>query len=63
MGKPKAGWSIALYVECPYCKGEVDLVCHPEFWEKTSIEIAAECEDVRVICPECGHEFLVDTVY
>jgi hypothetical protein len=37
----------------------------PDFWvnQPEELEISQRIEDLDVVCPECGHEFKVDTFW
>lgn len=69
MSEPiEANWDISLNVDCPGCKSYVDLLNASDFWEyNRTIEIGqhgtAETDALDVVCPECGHEFVVKCVY
>lgn len=59
-----AKWSISLNCDCPNCGRRVNLLDRPGFWDDTGI-VAAEwgtdaTQDMRVACPLCGDEFVVD---
>ena len=63
----EATWALNLFCECPGCKQDVDLLDSDDFWEGRKI---APCEhgtertrNMRVSCPNCGHEFHVRCVY
>jgi len=63
-----ATWNLNLYCDCPNCKEHVDLLDYPDFWDGRSHLKACEnnsihSENVDVICPKCGHEFIVDLEY
>ena len=60
---PVATWHISLDVECPKCGEDVDLTDYDDFWVDSSIEPAETVQGYDVICPECRHEFEVDTQY
>lgn len=67
--KPIAAfWSMSLDCECPSCKKDVDLLNLPDFWHHHSGLVACEnsterSRQLEVVCPECGHEFVVDCQY
>jgi endogenous inhibitor of DNA gyrase (YacG/DUF329 family) len=66
--KTYASWSLSLDCECPGCHKYVDLLDDSEFWDcHQSLKICEsstdKSRDVEVLCPECGHEFLVDLEY
>lgn len=62
MEKIEAQWSASLDCECPSCKEDVDLLQHPDFWDgRDNLDIAKTVKDLEVVCPECGHEFEVNT--
>lgn len=62
--KIEAVWSASLDCECPACKEEVDLMEEPDFWDgKPELQIAQDVKGLEVVCPKCGHEFEVDTVW
>ena len=64
MEKIEAVWSALLDCECPACKEDVDLMEYADFWEgRSDLQIAQEVEGLEVVCPKCGHEFKVDTVW
>jgi endogenous inhibitor of DNA gyrase (YacG/DUF329 family) len=60
----KAYWSIRLDAECPHCKEEVDLLDVDDFWDGKTFQCVehgtAKTRNVRVFCPECGEDFVVD---
>jgi len=63
-----AVWSMSLDCECPSCKEDVDLLRYPDFWSGRGDMIACEngterSRNLEVVCPECGHEFVVDCQY
>jgi len=65
--KTTAQWSLSLDCDCPHCKEFVNLLDTPDFWRDAEFE---PCEynthktrDVRVICPACNEEFVVDLEY
>lgn len=61
MTMARAVWTLELNCECPKCEKEVDVVDTPDLFDRFM-----PCEskkDVGVVCPECGHEFVVETVY
>jgi predicted RNA-binding Zn-ribbon protein involved in translation (DUF1610 family) len=62
-----ATWYLRLKVICPGCGEVVDLLDDPDFWDS---HICEACEhntprttDMEVVCPECKHEFKVNTEY
>ncbi len=59
--KITASWSIHLHVDCPACKEWVDLLDLPDFWDGRSIQAGESQQGVEVTCPECGHDFVIDT--
>lgn len=59
----KAYWYIRLDAICPNCKKEVDLLEYNDFWYYNDIELGQRDHDVDVICPNCEHNFKVDTEY
>lgn len=67
MSKNKATWNLELYTDCPNCKEYVNLLDYADFWDGRQLEIAENgterSSDVRVVCPECGQEFIVDLEY
>jgi len=59
---------LRLDCECPSCKEDVDLLRYPDFWSGRGDMIACEngterSRNLEVVCPECGHEFVVDCQY
>lgn len=65
--KHYATWSLSLDVECPECGEYFDLTDDDDFWDGGKMSC---CEhntpsttDVRIECPKCEHEFLVDFDY
>jgi len=62
---PRAQWTIELHADCPACKEYVDLLQYADFWDGRGKELQTgqNKENVEVVCPECGHEFIVDCVY
>jgi DNA-directed RNA polymerase subunit RPC12/RpoP len=57
----QAEWVIELNCECPSCKKDVDLTVTDDFWD--GLQPAEDRKDMEAVCPECGHEFIVDCVY
>jgi Zn finger protein HypA/HybF involved in hydrogenase expression len=60
-----ATWVVELNCDCPKCGEEyVDLLEQPDFWDGRSLDIAEHdtdrSNDLEVVCPKCGAEFLVD---
>ena len=67
-GHPTATWSVELNADCPKCEKFVNLLDYADFWEwHSKIEIGEHgtdrSSDVKVNCPECGHEWEVDLGY
>lgn len=56
-----ASWDISLNCKCPFCITHVDLTEY-ESWDYHIIQPAEE-KEIEATCPECGSEFLVQTVY
>lgn len=63
MANPIATWSITLDVDCPECGKCVDLLEYPDFWDGRKMEFAQRVNDEEVVCPECDHQFKVNTVW
>lgn len=67
--KLTATWRISLDCDCPKCAAWVDLLCYPDFWDmhKDNFQVGEHStknsRDLGVVCPECGHEFMVDLEY
>jgi len=61
--KITAFWNINLHADCPACKKWIDLLDLPGFWEGRNIQAGASQQDMEVTCPDCGHDFIVDTEY
>jgi len=64
----RATWVIHLFVECPHCKEDVDLMDDPDFLsDNPALKVGEHGTDLSsnldVTCPECGEEFLVTTEY
>jgi hypothetical protein len=59
-----AYWDASLDCECPGCKKDVDLLEYADFWDgRNDLEIAQQAEGIEVVCPKCGREFTVNTVW
>lgn len=58
-----AHWLVELNCDCPKCGESVNLLDSPDFWDGRKLEIAERAEGVDVQCPECDHEFEVETYY
>lgn len=65
--KVTATWTVELNAECPHCKGWVDVLETPDFWDGRDMEIAEHgtpnSKNVEVVCPDCSKEFAVDCEY
>lgn len=61
--KVTAAWTVELNCECPKCGKWVDLLTYPDFWDGRNLEIPERRTGLDVSCPECDHEFEVDTEY
>jgi uncharacterized Zn finger protein (UPF0148 family) len=65
MANTVASWRVELNCHCPACEEYVDLLDYEDFWDGRDLEIAEwhtpRSKNVEVICPECGHEFTVET--
>jgi len=62
-----ATWTVELNCDCPGCKEWVNLLNYPDFFDGSTLKIAEhgtpKTTGMEVVCPECGHEFLVDLEY
>jgi hypothetical protein len=62
-----ATWTVQLNCDCPGCKEWVDLLNYPDFFDGRKLDIGdhgtPKTTGMEVVCPECGHEFLVDLEY
>jgi endogenous inhibitor of DNA gyrase (YacG/DUF329 family) len=64
MDNPIAVWIVRLDADCPGCGDSVDLTDASDFWDADNhIQPAETRYDYEVVCPRCGHEFKVDTLY
>lgn len=67
MSENKATWIVALNTDCPNCKESVNLLDYVDFWDGRQLDVAEHqterSKDVRVVCPECSHVFIVDMEY
>lgn len=65
MSNIKAVWYAQLLCVCPHCQEDTNLMESPDFWvnQPEELEISQRIEDLDVVCPECGHEFKVDTFW
>jgi len=67
MSENKATWIIELNADCPNCKEYVNLLDYVDFWDGRKLDYAEHrtdrSTDVDVVCPGCGHEFIVDLEY
>ena len=60
----EANWTVTLDVLCPKCEKDVDLLDDPEFWmDQEDLKVGQEKENLSVWCPECGEEFVCNTLY
>ena len=61
-----AVWSLSLDCYCPICNEEVDLLAHPDFFEKNEIQVCEQgttkTRGMKANCPICGYEIVVDCV-
>ena len=64
MKKVIANWYISLDVECPYCCEDINILDIPDIWESVNFDIGEHntenSSDIKICCPECGKEFLID---
>jgi len=65
---PIATWYLSLETRCPACDKHVDLLDYSDFWDGRSDMKAVEhgtprTDAMEVVCPECGHEFVVKCQY
>ena len=58
-----AQWTVELNCDCPKCGESVNLLDYPDFWDGRKLEIPERAKGVEVACPECDHQFEVDTEY
>lgn len=65
--KTTACWRISLDCDCPHCKEYVDLTDNSDFWHDQDMQVGEHntmrSRNVKVYCPECYGEFLIDTEY
>lgn len=65
--KITATWRIELLCDCPACSSYVDLLNAPDFWDGRNFQVGEHdtkrTQNVDVVCPDCGHEMLVDLEY
>lgn len=61
--KIEAEWTIELNCDCPSCKERVNLLDYADFWDGRNLDIGNTRQLIEVVCPECDHEFEVETVY
>jgi endogenous inhibitor of DNA gyrase (YacG/DUF329 family) len=65
--KITATWYLWLMANCPGCGGRVDLLDDPDFWDGLPCEPGehntSRTTNMEVVCPECKHEFKVNTEY
>lgn len=63
----QANWCLELITECPECFDIFNVLDQDDFWDGRSLELGEtntlNSKNIEVICPRCGHEFKVDTVY
>ena len=69
MNKVMGSVKLTVFVECPKCGEDIDLIendCENDYIVSNAIyqyttesctDMGIECE-----CPECGHEFILDSV-
>ena len=62
-----ASWIVELNCDCPGCGEHVNLLDSTDFWEGRKLEIpethTENSNNLKVWCPECGHEFAVCCEY
>ena len=67
MKKTTATWFITLDTECPHCNEDIDILEIPDIWERVNFDIGEHntesSKDVKILCPECEEEFLIDLEY
>lgn len=67
MSNVKATWSISLDCTCPSCEHDFDILsgfCMPDGMNLYAGEHGTErTENMKISCPACGHEFLVDCYF
>ena len=67
MALNKATWELELNCQCPKCEEHVNLLDEVNFWDYRSLDICEYGTDrsrnVDVVCPLCGHDFVVDLEY
>jgi ssDNA-binding Zn-finger/Zn-ribbon topoisomerase 1 len=58
-----AQWEVSLDAECPQCRGQMNLLDAPDFWDGRNLVIpehgTENSDNLVVACPRCGHEFRV----
>ena len=61
-----ATWIIQLNCKCPHCDNHVDLLDYADFWDGRKIAAGEHgterTENMEVVCPECGADFVVNCV-
>ena len=59
-----AQWDCTLWVECPSCKEDFDILDSDNVPD--ALEGVGTCEsgrEVDIYCPSCEHEFTAKTIY
>ncbi|GKV89310.1 hypothetical protein PEC301619_12920 [Pectobacterium carotovorum subsp. carotovorum] len=56
-------WSVDLNTECPECGDYIDMNKDDSFTNGEKGYALQRLENIPVTCPECGHEFKVDTYW
>lgn len=65
--RPQAQWVVELNVDCPKCEQHVNLLDYVDFWDGRQLDIpehmTERSKNQEAVCPECGHEFVVECVW
>ena len=65
--KVTARWEIRLDCDCPSCHLDVDLLDAVDFWDGRNLEMGEHmterANNQEVVCPSCGHEFVIECEY
>ena len=62
MDKPTATWSMYIWVKCPHCKQEVDLLDAPDFWDGRNGDIF-NADEITECCPLCDFEITCNLMH
>ena len=58
-----AQWSISLDVTCPKCGNYFDIIATDDEFFRYNTEPLNEVTNYEVTCPECQHDFKIDSIY